>query len=77
MLMGNPLPVHIMLSGGTNSKTLELAKLCGLDIAGVAIGSYARSIVKEFLNRDDFWQNEENFNSALSVAKTLVDTVNN
>lgn len=40
------LPVYIFISGGTNSKTAELAKQCGINYSGIAIGSYARKIVK-------------------------------
>ena len=43
------LPVYILVSGGTNSKTKELANLCNVKIDGVAVGSYARKIVKEYL----------------------------
>lgn len=68
------LPVYIILSGGTNSKSTELAKLCNIDINGVAIGSYARKIVKKYVNRDDFFENEVIFNEALKIAKNLVDT---
>ena len=41
------IPVYVLISGGTNSKSKELANLCGVDINGVAIGSYARKIVKD------------------------------
>ncbi len=68
------LPAYIILSGGTNSKSTELAKLCDIDVNGVAIGSYARKIVKEFVKRDDFFENEEVFNNALKIAKNLVET---
>ena len=66
------LPVFILLSGGTNSKSAELAKLCGIMPHGVAIGSYARQIVKEYLDQDDFLENTESFNKALNIAKQLV-----
>lgn len=69
------LPIYVMLSGGTNSKTSELAKLCEVDIEGVAIGSYARKIVQEYVSKDDFLENEELFNKALKIAKNLVDSV--
>lgn len=59
------LPVYLMLSGGTNSKTAELAKLCGVNFHGIAIGSYARKIVK----------NEDEFNKALKTARNLVKTI--
>ncbi len=67
------LPVYLLLSGGTNSKSTELASLCGINAGGVAIGSYARKIVREFIDREDFLDNEEAFNSALKIAKQLVD----
>lgn len=71
------LPVYILLSGGTNSKTAELAKLCGIDQNGIGIGSFARKIVREFLKREDFWQNEENFKQAVKKARQLVETAEN
>ena len=66
------LPVHIMISGGTNSKTRELAELCGIKYWGIAIGSWARKIIKEQLNTKDFWRNEEIQNSAIKIAKALI-----
>lgn len=67
------LPVFLFLSGGTNSKSTELAKQCGISAHGVAIGSYARKIVKKYIDREDFWTDRETFDSALKVAKNLVD----
>lgn len=67
------LPVFLLLSGGTNSKSTQLAKMCDIEAGGVAIGSYARKIVREYIDRDDFLENEEVFNNALKIAKNLVD----
>lgn len=67
------LPVYILLSGGTNSKSTELARQCGIDAHGVAIGTYARKIVREYIDREDFFTNKEVFNNALILAKNLVD----
>ena len=67
------LPVYILLSGGTNSKTTEFARMCNIDAKGVAIGSFARKLVKEYIKREDFFENEEIINKALSCAKNLVD----
>ena len=64
---------YLLLSGGTNSKTTELAKMCEIDVHGVAIGSFARKIVREYTDREDFFENEEVFNKALAIAKNLVD----
>ena len=69
------LPVYIMLSGGTNSKTAELAKMCTINYNGIAIGTYARKIVSKYIEREDFLCNEYVFNEALKIAKALVETV--
>lgn len=68
------LNAYIMLSGGTNIKSTELAKEMGAAIDGVAIGTYARKIVSEFTKRDDFLTNEAIFNEALKIAQELVDS---
>ena len=70
------LPVHIMLSGGTNSKTAELAKMCGINYWGIAIGSWARKIVKPYVTQEDFWENKQVQNEAIVVAKKLVESCN-
>lgn len=69
------LPVHIMISGGTNSKTAELAKLCGINYWGIAIGSWARKIVKPYVNASDFWENEKLREEAVNVAEQLIKTI--
>ena len=50
----------------------ELAELCGIKYWGIAIGSWARKIVKEQLVTKDFWRNEEIQNSAIKIAKALI-----
>ena len=67
------LPVYIMLSGGTNSKTAELAKMCGINYWGIAIGSWARKIVKQYVYADNFWENKDIQQQAIKVAKELID----
>lgn len=69
------LPVYIMLSGGTNSKTSELAKMCGINYNGIAIGTFARKIVARYVDRVDFLTNKNAFEDALKIAKTLVESV--
>lgn len=66
------LPVYIVVSGGTNSKTKELCELCELDYSGIAIGSWARKIVKPHVETDDFWQNLETQTEAVAKAKALI-----
>lgn len=67
------LPVYILLSGGTNSKTTTLANQCGIIANGVSMGSYARKIVREYLDRDDFLKNSDVFEKALAIAKQLIE----
>lgn len=69
------MPVYIMLSGGTNSKTAELAKLCDINYNGIAIGTFARKIVSRYIEREDFLKNDYIFNEALNIARSLVGTV--
>lgn len=67
------LPVYTMLSGGTNSKTAELAKMCSINYNGIAIGTYARKIVSRYVERSDFLTNKYIFEDALKIAKELVN----
>lgn len=72
IIQNENLPVYVLLSGGTNSKTTELAKMCDIDFHGVAIGTFARKIVEKYVSRKDFLTNEIVFNEALEIAKNLV-----
>ncbi|MFZ2025187.1 MAG: 4Fe-4S dicluster domain-containing protein [Microgenomates group bacterium] len=67
------LPVWVLMSGGTNSKTSKLAKLFEVQANGVSLGSFARKIIKEELNNEDFFENKTIFNSAYKKAKELVN----
>ena len=67
------LPVYILLSGGTNSKSTELAKICGINPNGVAIGSYARKIVRSYIMKEDFFDNTNSISAALKLAQNLVN----
>ena len=66
------LPVYLTLSGGTNSKTLELCQKCGIHPNGIAIGSWARKIIKPYISLPDFWENTEAQNNAIVEAKSLI-----
>ncbi len=67
------LPVFVLPSGGTNSQTSRLAKENNINIDGVAIGSYARKIIFEEINKNDFWENEQLQNNAIKKATELVN----
>lgn len=62
----------ILLSGGTNSKTGLLSKECGVGAHGVAIGSFARMIVREYVKNADFDNNITLIKKAVSVAEGLI-----
>jgi Fe-S-cluster-containing hydrogenase component 2 len=66
------LPVKILASGGTNSKTKELADLCGVSIHGVSIGTFARKLVKSYISTDAFDHDIGIVTKAVSVAQDLV-----
>lgn len=66
------LPIMVLLSGGTNSKTGLLAQRCGVDANGVAIGTFARTIVSEFIKKSDFDSDKNNLKNAVSLAEKLI-----
>jgi len=70
-------PVYLMLSGGTNTKTADLARLCDIRFSGIAVGSFARKIVREQLENVDFYTNLCLVENALSKAVALVKSVQN
>ena len=68
------MPAYIMMSGGTNTKSTELAKMCGVRPNCLAVGSYARKIIKDYLVMDDLIENEQAMDEAVKIAKNLIDT---
>ena len=67
------LPAYIMMSGGTNTKSRELAKICGVSPHCIAIGSYARKIIKKYLNIENLFDNSKALDEAIKTAKSLID----
>lgn len=63
---------HILLSGGTNGKTAELAKLCGVPYGGLSIGTHARKIVRDYIEAPDFDTNMTGLTKAVEIARDLV-----
>lgn len=66
------VPVVMLLSGGTNSKTGLLARQCGVAANGVAVGSWARRLVRAFITRDDIDSDPHALFEAVAVAGKLV-----
>ncbi len=67
------MPVYIMMSGGTNTRSTELAKKCGVNPHCIAIGSYARKIIKRYLEMPNLFDDEKAMSEAVKISKSLVD----
>ena len=67
------LPAYIMMSGGTNTKSTELTKMCGVKPHCLAVGSYARKIIRDYLLKEDLFENKQAFVEAVKIAKNLID----
>ena len=48
--------------------------MCGVHPNCLAVGSYARKIIKDYLVMDDLFENEQAMNEAVKIAKNLIDT---
>jgi len=64
---------YIMMSGGTNTKSTELTKLCGVKPHCLAVGSFARKIVKDYLKMENLLDDKKALNEAVQIAKSLID----
>jgi len=64
--------IPILLSGGTNSFTGELARQCGVPFHGVSIGTHARKIVKELISQENFEDAQNLIGSAVEIARDLI-----
>ena len=65
--------IPIVLSGGTNSQSRELAEAAWVRCNGIAIGTFARDIVEDFVRDENFYSDVNTIKSAYDVAKSLVD----
>lgn len=66
------LPVMILASGGTNSKTGELARICGVPIHGVSLGTYGRKILKQQITDSGFDKDPAVLKQAIAIARELI-----
>lgn len=67
------LPVKILISGGTNSKSGELSNMCGLTVHGVSVGTSARNIVRREITNPNFDDDPALLIEAVKKGKWLVD----
>lgn len=70
--MGHKTGVYIVLSGGTNALSKQLANQAGVRCSGIAIGTYARDIVEDFVSHKDFYTNKDIIKQAYKTANKLV-----
>ena len=62
----------ILLSGGTNYLTLELAKECNVNFNGITIGNYAKESFTSFINKYSFENFSEVKNYINKIKKLIV-----
>ena len=61
----------ILISGGTNSNTGNLARKCGVKFNGITIGTHARKIISKYQNNPSKI-NDNQLNEAIKKAKELI-----
>ena len=69
---GHRNSVYIVLSGGTNELSKKLSNQCGVRVNGVAVGTYARDIIEEYVQDDNFYKDDNVILQAYEIAKKLV-----
>lgn len=72
VVMKSRLKVKVILSGGTNSYTTRLADMCAVRFDGVAIGTFARQIIKNNVELLNFWSDKKNIENSVRIAENLV-----
>lgn len=66
------IEVNQLLSGGTNSLTAVLADQCGVRFQGASLGTFARNLVKDIINNENFYSNKELIKQGYLIAQKLV-----
>jgi len=69
---GHHQGVYIVLSGGTNSHSKKLSELVGVRCNGIAIGTFARNIIEQYIDDVNFYEDDNLIKSAYKIAKKLV-----
>jgi len=67
------IEVKQLISGGTNSLTALLANQAGVRFQGVSLGTFARKLVQEIIDHDDFYNDYELIYKGFLIAKQLVE----
>jgi len=66
------IPVIVLISSGTNSKSGILAKQCDVNAHGISVGSYARKIVRPLIKDENFMYDKDLIKKAIVIAENLV-----
>tara|TARA_Y100001938_G_scaffold20422_1_gene25867 strand:- start:9701 stop:10825 length:1125 start_codon:yes stop_codon:yes gene_type:complete len=72
--------INVVLSGGTNTLTSDLAVQSNVRFQGVAVGTFARNLIynhiKEKYSYEDykFYDDDNNIKEAVKIAQNLVDS---
>ncbi|MDD3150617.1 MAG: LdpA C-terminal domain-containing domain [Candidatus Gastranaerophilales bacterium] len=74
LLSEKKLPAYIICSGGTNAKTPKLLNKYEIKVNGIAYGSFARNLIRKFIDKKDFWQNSSVQEKAVKKAEKLILT---
>jgi ferredoxin len=70
------LSIPILLSGGTNALSKQLAEQAGVRCNGIAIGTYARDIIEDFVSHKNFYTDINIIKKAYNKASELVNNNN-
>ena len=66
--------IPIVLSGGTNALSKELANQVGVRCNGIAIGTYARDIIEDLVSNDNFYTDINIIKEAYQVSNQLINS---
>jgi hypothetical protein len=72
IIQKNRILAMVIASGGTNSKTGQLARACGVNLNGVAIGTFARKIIANYITDKKFSGDKGIISEAVRIAEKLV-----
>lgn len=67
------IPVMLLASGGTNCKTGELSRMCGVPLNGISIGTFARKIVQQMISKNDLENDIPLIKEAVRIAEGLIN----
>ena len=64
--------IPIVLSGGTNTLSKQLTEQAGVRCNGIAIGTYARDIIEDFVSNEKFYTDINIIKEAYNISNQIV-----